>query len=154
MDHEFFTEEVDPTLRGWDWVSLQLDDNTELMLYRFRNKDGSMGPYSAGTYVDLQGKTTYLGASDFTMDAGQATYSSPSTHAVYPTAWHIAVPSLGVDLQLTASLQSQELVSGLGVGLSYWEGGITIRGMRDGHPATGVGYLEMAGYAGLETPRR
>jgi len=64
------------------------------------------------------------------------------------------VPSLGVDLQLTASLQSQELVSGLGVGLSYWEGGITIRGMRDGHPATGVGYLEMAGYAGLETPRR
>jgi len=152
MDHEFFTEEVDPTLRGWDWLSLQLDDNTELMLYRFRNKDGSMSAYSAGTYVDAHGKTTYLGASDFTMSAGQTTYSSPSTHAVYPTAWHIAVPSLRVDLQLATSLQSQELVSGLAAGLSYWEGAITIRGTREGHPATGVGYLEMTGYGGLNTP--
>ena len=154
MDHEFFTEEVDPALHGWDWVSLQLEDNIDLMLYRFRNKDGSMGSYSAGTYVDAQGKSTYLGASDFTMETGQAKYSSPSTQAVYPTAWHIAVPSLKVELRLSAPLQSQELVSGLSAGLSYWEGSITIRGTRDGKPTNGVGYLEMTGYATLKAPQR
>jgi predicted secreted hydrolase len=40
-------------------------------------------------------------------------------------------------------LPSQELVSGIGSALSYWEGAIVIDGSRDGHPAKGVGYLEM-----------
>src|SRR5271157_620381 len=98
MDHEFFSEQLDLTPRGWDWVSLQLDDNTELMLYRFRQKDGSAGPFSAGTYIDAQGRTTYLSFADFTMQPGSETYVSAATKAAYPTAWHVTVPSLRLDL--------------------------------------------------------
>ena len=147
MDHEFFTEKADPTLRGWDWVSLQLDDDTELMLYRFRQKDGSAGPFSAGTYVDAAGHARYLGFRDFTMQPGAGRYASPTTKADYPTTWEVQVPSLGLDVSLSTPLVSQELVSGLGAGLSYWEGAIAIRGTREGRKATGVGYLEMTGYA-------
>ncbi len=51
MDHEFFTEQLDASQIGWDWFSLQLDDNTELMLFRLRRKDGADDPYSsARTY--------------------------------------------------------------------------------------------------------
>lgn len=147
MDHEFFTEQVDATLRGWDWVSLQVDNNTELMLYHFRQKDGSAGPFSAGTHIDASGRTTFLSFADLAMQPVGETYSSPATHAAYPTMWHVSVPALRLDLQLSTPLKSQELVSGLGVGLSYWEGAITISGTRDGRSASGVGYLEMTGYA-------
>ena len=71
---------------GWDWLSLQLDDNTELMLYRLRHKDGSVDPFSSGTYVDANGKTTFLGVRDFTMTPMGETYTSPITKAVYPIA--------------------------------------------------------------------
>ncbi len=147
MDHEFFTEQLGATPKSWDWVSLQFDDDTELMLYRFRHKDGAVDPFSAGTYVDAQGKTSYLGANDFSMQPGTETYSSPATGAVYPVVWRVTVASLKLDLQITTPLKSQELVSGMGAGLSYWEGAIAISGTRDGKPAGGVGYLEMTGYA-------
>ena len=153
MDHEFFTHQLDINQSGWDWVSLQLDDNTELMLYRFRHKEGTVDSFSAGTYIDTEGKPSYLGVADFSMQPEKETYTSPDTHAVYPIAWHIAVPSLGLDLQLTTPLKSQELVSGIGPELSYWEGTVTVGGSRDSKPAKGVGYLEMTGYTRLEPPR-
>lgn len=147
MDHEFFSEKTDPTLRGWDWVSLQLDDDTELMLYRFRQNDGSAGSFSAGTYIDAQGRTKYLGFGDFKMQPGTELYVSPTTKAEYPTTWAVSVPSMGLQVSLSTPLASQELVSGLSAGLSYWEGAIRIEGTREGRKATGVGYLEMTGYA-------
>jgi len=45
MDHEFFTSTADPNIVGWDWLSLQLSDRSEIMLYRMRNKDGTVGAY-------------------------------------------------------------------------------------------------------------
>jgi predicted secreted hydrolase len=151
MDHEFFTNQLDSNQSGWDWVSLQFDDDTELMLYRLRRKDGSVDPFSAGTYIDAHGKSTYLSVADFSMqpenEKGEH-YTSPETRAVYPIAWRVTVPLLRLDLRITTPLKTQELVSSMGTVLSYWEGSITIRGTRDGRPATGVGYLEMTGYAG------
>jgi len=66
-------------------AQLQLDDNTELMLYRLRHRDGSVDPFSSGTYVDAKGKSTFLSSTDFTMQAGAETYTSPSTHAFIPS---------------------------------------------------------------------
>ncbi len=147
MDHEFFSSGLDKDEVGWDWLSLQLADNTELMLYRLRHKDGSVDPYSSGTYVDANGKSTLLAARDFSMTPTGETYNSPVTKAIYPVAWKVAIPSLGLELQLKTSLASQELTSGANAGLSYWEGAIDIAGTRGGTAITGVGYLEMTGYA-------
>ncbi len=147
MDHEFFTHQGEASQSGWDWLSLQFDDNTELMLYRFRHKDGSVDPFSAGTFVNADGQSTFLGVSDFSMQPGTQTYASPETHAVYPVAWRVAVPSLGLEVQIATPLVSQELVTPGNAGLSYWEGAITINGTRKSAPAKGVGYLEMTGYA-------
>src|SRR5579863_8240905 len=97
MDHEFFTQQLDPQQTGWDWLSLQLDDNSELMLFRLRHKDGSIDSYSAGTYVDPQGRTTHLSAGDFTMLPELQTWISSATGGVYPIAWTVRVPSLGID---------------------------------------------------------
>jgi predicted secreted hydrolase len=146
MDHEFFTNQLDKDETGWDWMSLQLSDQTELMLYRLRRKDGSVDPYSSGTYVDELGKSTHLSIADFSMQPEQEHYTSPDTRAVYPVAWRVMVPSLQLDLQIRTPLKGQEIVSGMGEGLSYWEGSIEINGTRGGTTATGLGYLEMTGY--------
>ncbi len=146
MDHEYFTHELDPNQAGWDWVSLQLDDNTELMLYRFRHKDGTLDPFSSGTYIDAAGKSRFLSVADFTMTPHGESFTSPATKATYPIQWHVTIPSLKLDVELRTPLPDQELVSQGHASLTYWEGAITITGTRDSKPCSGVGYLEMTGY--------
>src|SRR5581483_3041269 len=46
MDHEFGSNQLGADQVGWDWFSLQLDNDTEIMLYLMRRKDGSADPYS------------------------------------------------------------------------------------------------------------
>lgn len=145
MDHEFFSESMDSTENGWDWLSLQLDDRTELMLYRLRHKDGSVDRYSSGSYIDAQGKCLFLSSQDFTMTPAGDTWTSPETKGVYPIQWHVAIPGLGLDMNVATPLANQELASSIGP--SYWEGAIDVAGRRGGNELQGVGYLEMTGYA-------
>lgn len=146
MDHEFFTHQLEPDQAGWDWICLQLDDNTELMLFRIRRNDGTRDPYSAGTFVDALGKATHLRSSDFAMQPLADTWTSPATHATYPIVWKIDVPSLGIDLRAQTKLADQELAASGGFIPSYWEGAISAEGTRGTSVLKGVGYLEMTGY--------
>ena len=70
MDHEFFTHSLEKNQSGWDWFSLQLDDGSELMLYRIRRKDGSVEPYSSGTFVDAKGRPRHLRLEEFETASG------------------------------------------------------------------------------------
>jgi predicted secreted hydrolase len=150
MDREFFTGSMAANETGWDWLSLQLEDGTELMLYRLRHKDGSIDSYSSGSYVDPNGKSQFLSARDFTMIAMAVTWTSPTTKATYTVRWHISIPRLKTELDITTPLISQELTGGFGP--SYWEGAIDVAGVRDQSPLHGVGYLEMTGYAEAGRP--
>jgi predicted secreted hydrolase len=146
MDHEFFTHQLEAQQVGWDWLSLQLNDNTELMLFHIRRKDGSIDPFSAGTYVDGAGRSTYLRASDFSLTSLGETWTSPITSARYPVVWRVEIPKLGFSLEISTLLKSQELSGRARFAPSYWEGAITIVGHRDSGAIKGVGYLEMTGY--------
>jgi len=145
MDHEFGTSFLEPEQQGWDWLSLQLGDGRELMLYQLRRSDGSRDPRSSGTLVDGTGRTTHLTAADFTLTPGR-TFRAPSG-AAYPVAWTVAVPSQQLTLDVTTPLDDQELATP-GAGVTYWEGMIDVRGTARGAPVTGRGYLEMTGYKG------
>jgi predicted secreted hydrolase len=144
MDHEFFSHQLEFGQSGWDWFSLQFDDRSELMLYRLRRSNGTLDPYSAGTYVDPKGRTRHLSAGDFTVTPGK-TWTSGTTGGRYPVEWSIQVPSLDFKATVHTPLLQQEIT---GSGTNYWEGAIDIDATRSGHPLRGVGYLEMTGYAG------
>ena len=147
MDHEFFTGSMAADESGWDWLSVQLKDGSELMLYRLRYKDGRIDPYSSGSFVDALGKAHFLACGDFAMTPAEGgVWTSPTTKAAYPERWHVSVPRFGLELNVTTPLPDQELVER--VGPSYWEGAIDIVGTGSGSSIEGVGYLEMTGYAG------
>lgn len=172
MDHEFFTHQLTAEQAGWDWISLQLDDHTELMLFEIRRKDGSIDPFSSGTYIDGAGRATALHREDFLLEPEAKSWQSAASGATYPIRWRAGIPRLGIQLEISTALPNQELaaarpdspsaahssarrVSARSSGLvpTYWEGAISVAGSRKGAKAAGstaihgVGYLEMTGYA-------
>jgi predicted secreted hydrolase len=146
MDHEFGTSFLEKEQQGWDWLSMQLSDGRELMLYQLRRGDGSRDPRSSGTLVERDGRTTHLTADDFTLRPAGRTYRAASG-AVYPVRWSIAVPKARITLDVTTPMDNQEL-STEAAGISYWEGMIDVQGRSGAAPISGQGYLEMTGYKG------
>jgi len=146
MDHEFFTHQLSSEQTGWDWFSIQLEDKTELMLFILRRKDGSIDPFSAGTYVDTAGKTVHLRSAEFSLQPQGATWKSPATGAVYPIEWRVSVPKLSLSLIAKTKLPQQELTGKTKFAPSYWEGAMEFSGTRENKATRGVGYLEMTGY--------
>ncbi len=138
MDHEWFTNLLDDSTLGWDWFSAQLDNRTELMLFRTRGRE----IYSAGTYIDADGRARFLKGSDFALQPLEY-WTSPKSGARYPLRWRISIPALKIALECAAAIPDQELVSKAGYASTYWEGAVRYSGS-----AAGVGYLELTGYAG------
>ena len=55
MDREWSTSALSNDQVGWDWFALQLNDNTEIMYYQMRKKDGTPDAYSKGIIVSKNG---------------------------------------------------------------------------------------------------
>ncbi len=145
MDHEFFTEQLDSTEAGWDWFSIQLDNNEELMIYRLSKKSGGADAYSSGTYVDSRREAHFLSGSEFSLSPG-GFWESPHSRARYPLAWQIRIPSLDLQLTERTAFEDQELFSRDKAFPTYWEGAVTYSGEIHREIVSGVGYLEMTGY--------
>jgi predicted secreted hydrolase len=143
MDHEFGTDQLPSDEVGWDWVSLQLDDGRELMLYLFRRKDGSYVPQSSGSLIGRDGGVRHLAFGDITLTA-TGHWHSAATNALYPSGWRLQAPLAGIDATLTPVLAGQEIV--LRDGPSYWEGVVDARDAKTSR-ALGRGYVELTGYA-------
>jgi predicted secreted hydrolase len=146
MDHEFGSAELGADLAGWDWFSVQLEDRSELMLYRLRRADGSSDPFSSGTVVFPDGRSRPLSFEDMTLEATDS-WTSPVSHARYPIGWRLSIPSLAVDLKIAPFLEQQELRTSRSTQVSYWEGAVSVLGTKEGRPVKGRGYVELTGYA-------
>jgi predicted secreted hydrolase len=145
MDHEFGSAELGTDQVGWDWFSIQLEDDTELMLYRMRRKDGSSDLASSGTAVSPDGRTRHLEVTDFQIES-IATWTSPDSKATYPSRWKLTFPSLNLVLDVTPLLADQELRTSRSTKVSYWEGAVAVTGTKQGKPIKGQGYVELTGY--------
>jgi predicted secreted hydrolase len=142
MDREWSTSALAADQVGWDWFAVHLDDGSDVMLYHLRRRDGSIDPYSGGSWRDASGKVTPLRSADISLQpVGQ--WTSPHTGAQYPASWQMTITRLGLDVTVTPLLADQELP----VTVRYWEGAVAVKGQRANQPIKGNGYLEMTGYA-------
>jgi predicted secreted hydrolase len=146
MDHEFSTAPLEPGIIGWDWFSLQLSDQTEVMLFLLRNEEGRFNPASSGTFIDVSGKPRHLTKDDFRVDVLDS-WKSPRSQAVYPVHWRLTVFPLAMQLTLQANISDQEMRTPATTGVTYWEGSISINGSVGKYPVKGSGYVELTGYA-------
>jgi predicted secreted hydrolase len=147
MDHEFGSNQLREDQVGWDWFSIQLDNQTELMLYLMRRKDGSVDPHSSGTLVGPNGATKHLKLSDYRVEVLDR-WKSPASGASYPMKWKVAIPEENIALEIDPEFAAQELITNRSTRVTYWEGAVKIRGTFGNKPASGRGYVEMTGYAG------
>ncbi len=153
MDHEFGSGDLGDSLVGWDWFSVQLESGEELMLYRLRTTDGQADVASSGTWVDRDGRPQHLEADALQVEVLDR-WTSPVSHAVYPSRWRISIPSKQAIFVVAPELADQELRTTHSTGITYWEGAVRIDGTVKGIPATGAGYVELTGYADRYRPRR
>ncbi|NTW48622.1 MAG: hypothetical protein HGB19_02590 [Chlorobiales bacterium] len=146
MDHEFGTDQLEKDMAGWDWFSLQFADNTELMLYQLRKQDSTINLHTGGTFVGTAGKTEILTSKDFTIGVLDHYTSQKTSGTKYPSKWKVRVPKLGIEATVTPLVQDQELAVASSSPISYWEGLSEVKGLKNGKPISGKGYVELTGY--------
>jgi len=145
MDHEFGSAALRENQQWWDWFSIQLDNDTELMLYQIRRTDGTPDVTSSGSLITSDGDVIHLRRDDVRITP-TGKWQSPHTRATYPMGWRVAVPKFGIALVLQPLLRDQELVTKGSTRVTYWEGAVDVTGSAGNVAARGSGYVEMTGY--------
>jgi predicted secreted hydrolase len=145
MDHEFGSSQLRENQQGWDWFSIQLDNDAELMLYQIRRTDGTADLTSSGSLITSEGEVIHLRRDDMRI-APAGSWRSPHTRATYPMGWRVAVPKFGIDVTLQPLLRDQELVTRSSTRITYWEGAVEVSGRFGNIGVRGEGYVEMTGY--------
>ena len=142
MDHQW--GEIASRRIGWDWASVQFDDGADLMVAVVWHPDGRRHLSGHGTYLEPDGTVKYLEGDDVSIN-GHGSWTSPETGVEYPMGWQVGVAPMGLELELTPYLEQAESASGI-LGVSYWEGAVSVEGRRGGEPVSGWGFVELVGY--------
>jgi len=145
MDHEFGSHQLAEDEIGWDWYGIQLDNNTELMIYILRTSNGCLDSNSAGTFIFANGTSKPLAISDINIKR-LGVWPSPTKKGSYPMGWNVSIPSMKLQLELTPVMENQEIVPLRTKGLGYWEGKTNVAGTLEGKSISGQAYVEMTGY--------
>ncbi len=140
MDREWSTSALSPKQEGWDWFSLQFNNNTELMYYRLRNKDRSPDTFSHAVLIDSNGNKTKFNFDEIKLDIIK--YWTSNTGVRYPAAWKISISKIDLILDVSPMMQNQEL----DLYVRYWEGAVNVEGIQSGKRINGKGYVELTGY--------
>jgi predicted secreted hydrolase len=145
MDHEFGSSALREHQQGWDWFSIQLDNDAEVMLYVIRKTDGTPDVTSSGSLITSDGRVIHI-RHDQMRITPLARWKSKQSGATYPMGWRIEVPAFGVMLTLQPLLREQELITRGSTRVTYWEGAVDVSGSFSGGAVRGEGYVEMTGY--------
>ena len=143
MDHQWGREQMSAGAgAGWDWLSIQLDDNTEIMAFVARAKGVTKG---GASYVDASGAVVRLPMEGFKWTS-TGTWASEKTGIIWPSGWKLAIPDQQLELEITPVMPDQELDVRQSTRNIYWEGDCKVTGTKAGKPITGRSYVELTGY--------
>lgn len=143
MDHQWGDFSTAPV--GWDWMSLQLNDGSDLMVSLVWDSTDRQPIVSYGTYVPANGEPRNVPGDDISLNA-TGDWTSAVTGTTYPMGWELAVKSLGLGLTLTPALLDSEFQGSKFVPPAYWEGAVAAAGSVNGQRVSGKGFVELVGY--------
>ncbi len=143
MDHQW--GEVEGQRVGWDWVSLQLDDGSDLMAIQVWDPSDKTPITGYATLVPDNGPALVVAQEDLSITSGD-TWTSPVSGITYPSGWTVIIPSLDLRLDLAPVLMDAEFADSRYIPAAYWEGEVRVTGMRQGRSVSGRGFVELVGY--------
>lgn len=147
LDREVFTSQLADRHVGWDWLSLQLADGRDVMVFTLRDEAGAVDVAHA-TEVDADGDVRWITA-PLDVLTPVRWWGSPRSQARYPVSWRLRLPGAGIDVELRALVDDQEN-AGPRTGIVYWEGAVVARD--EAGREAGRGYVEMTGYGSTGRP--
>ncbi len=145
MDHEFGSSSLREHQQGWDWFSIQLDNDAELMLYQIRRSDGTPDVTSSGSLITSDGSVIHVKHNQMQV-VPTSRWKSQASGATYPMGWRLSLPSFRIDLVVQPLMRNQELVTRGSTRVTYWEGAVGVTGSFGNVAVSGKGYVEMTGY--------
>ncbi len=143
MDHQW--GDIEGQKVGWDWVSVQLDDGTDLMAALVWDPSDKTPIAKYGTLVLANGPALILAEDDVSITSSE-TWTSPATGITYPSGWTVTIPSLELMLELEPVLVDSEFAGSRYTPAAYWEGEVRATGTRQGQSIGGRGFVELVGY--------
>jgi predicted secreted hydrolase len=127
LDHQWVPVANITNPPNWDWFSCRFDDRTELMLYRFRTRNGTpLVRYRSGTLVSRRGVGTLVKS----FDATPGTRTLDAAGRQWPLDWELRLPAASLMLSLHAIVPDQ-LVRGQLLP-TFWEGASAATGTKHG----------------------
>jgi geranylgeranyl pyrophosphate synthase/predicted secreted hydrolase len=132
---------------GWNWTAIQLNNGTDLTAYEIVDvkKNETVGKWLIA--IDKDG--TRRSIPDVTFEAKKRWTSKRTFHA-YPTSWRLRASSIGLDLEIDAAFDDQELITVISKP-AFWEGRCHAKGTLAGHPVCGRAYIERSGFEDIST---
>ncbi len=130
MDHQW-GEWNDKDFDQWHWFSIQLADNTEILIFEFRRSSKSVSPLCDLVLPDgtVQHGLTY-------QVEALNTWVSPKTHRSWSVGWQVRIPEIEAELLVRPDRENQEVTKAL------WEGVCKVEGMIGGQPVKGLAFYE------------
>jgi predicted secreted hydrolase len=137
MDHQWgnFTLQN----KKWDWMSIKLNDNTELMTFKILDKLTKKN-YFYTSIIDKKGKLTKI--KDAQLKPIKR-WKSKKTEILYPIHWNLKIPSKKLNLNIKPDFNEQEMHDGI---IKYWEGSCTVTGTHNKKRVNGKAYMELVGH--------
>lgn len=138
MDHQWVDVPYYKDKWRWDWFSLQLDNNIEMVCYVY--SDGKKKFCFADISYSDDSQEHFKKVEIIPLDKK---WTSLKSKAVYPLAWKIKMPERNIELDLIAQIENQEMLFG---SINYWEGPLLVTGSFGDEKVKGVGFMELVGY--------
>lgn len=133
-----FGDLYEASRQGWQWFAMQLNDDTQIMVFHF---DQTSAAAESGGAIMQGGRYTRLGPGDFTVDVLRR-WTSPASGIEYPAQWRVVVGERR--LVVTPTSADQE-VRELRPFPTYWEGDCVVA--NEGGVEVGQAYVELQGFA-------
>ncbi len=137
MDHQWADTPYERKIK-WNWFSIQLDNDTQIMCYEFALKNKKI--YLANL-INKNSQCKYT--QEVTINPLDKVWTSEKTGAEYPLSWNIQIPSWKVNLNIKPMVENHEMIFSI---INYWEGPIDISGTINNMDINGKGFMELVGY--------
>jgi len=142
MDHQWGN--FDLHNKQWDWLSIKLNNNTEIMTFKILDKADQKGMFYT-SLVDKNGKAAIIRDAEL---VSTKNWKSKKTKIIYPVHWKLKIPSKKINLKIKPVFNEQEMHDGI---IKYWEGSCSVSGTVNKKRTKGRAYMELVGHEILKS---